>query len=118
MNQLSEFQIVYATCDQIYKAEEISRILLEKRLIACANIINNVKSLYWWNGAINESAEIIIIAKTKISLIQSVIDEIKSIHTSFTSDGAVQAAQFFIQGSGVVFLALKLHCVILVDKYF
>jgi hypothetical protein len=28
MNQLSEFQIVYATCDQIYKAEEISRILL------------------------------------------------------------------------------------------
>ncbi|MFN5538579.1 MAG: divalent-cation tolerance protein CutA [Candidatus Melainabacteria bacterium] len=80
MSQLSEFQIVYATCDQIYKAEEISRILLEKRLIACANIINNVKSLYWWNGSINESAEIIIIAKTKTSLIQSVIDEIKSIH--------------------------------------
>lgn len=54
--------LVYITCKSNKEAEKISRNLLEKKLIACANIFP-IKSMYWWENEIVEDNEHVIIAK-------------------------------------------------------
>ena len=38
--------------------------LLNQRLIACANVIDNVQSMYWWNNKITTDSESMVIIKT------------------------------------------------------
>jgi periplasmic divalent cation tolerance protein len=45
-------------------ASAVVRALLEERLIACGNMIPDVRSLYHWKGSIEESAEIQVLLKT------------------------------------------------------
>ena len=54
------FHIVYITASSREEAEKISRVLLEERLIACANIFDPVTSLYWWKGEIRKDAEALL----------------------------------------------------------
>ena len=61
-NEVMNMSLVYITCRDNSEAEKISRHLLERRLIACANILP-VKSLYWWDGRIVDENEVVIFAK-------------------------------------------------------
>ena len=54
--------LIYITCKDKVEAKKISKHLLEKRLIACANIFP-IESMYWWKGEIEEANESVIIAK-------------------------------------------------------
>lgn len=60
--------LVFIDCADKKEAEEISRKLLEKRLVACVNILTNpVRSLYFWppkSKYIEDADEIILLAKT------------------------------------------------------
>ena len=38
--------------------------LLKQRLIACANIIDNVQSMYWWKNKITTDSETMVMMKT------------------------------------------------------
>ena len=75
------FHIVYITASSREEAEKISRVLLEERLIACANIFDPVTSLYWWKGEIRKDAETLLIAKTKESLVDQLIERVKALHS-------------------------------------
>ena len=75
------FSIIYITAPNKEEAEKISRVLLEERLIACANIIDSITSLYWWKGEIQKSGEALLIAKTKESLIDQLIKRVKALHS-------------------------------------
>jgi periplasmic divalent cation tolerance protein len=46
------------------RAHELARALLEARLIGCANLIPAVRSLYWWQGAIQDDAEVVMLMET------------------------------------------------------
>jgi len=60
---------------------EIAQKLIEKRLIACCNIIDNITSLYTWNNKLNKDNEVLLIMKTKTQLYSQVEDEIKKLHS-------------------------------------
>ncbi len=55
--------LVYITCKDEEEAVKISKHLLEKRLIACSNM-HPIRSMYWWQGKIQDEKEVVIIAKT------------------------------------------------------
>jgi periplasmic divalent cation tolerance protein len=57
------FIIIYITYETKKDAEKTCRYLLEKRLVACANIYP-IKSMYWWKGEITDSDEYVSILKT------------------------------------------------------
>jgi periplasmic divalent cation tolerance protein len=40
-----------------------------------------MNSMYWWNGKIEDDNEAVIIAKTKGSLLNELITEVKSVHS-------------------------------------
>jgi len=60
--------------------ERISRTLVEERLAACASIIPHAKSIYWWEGKVEEAAEQLIMIKTRHELFRAVKDRILQLH--------------------------------------
>lgn len=72
--------LLYITCKDKREAEKISRHLLKKRLIACANIFP-IQSVYWWNRKIVKDSENVVIAKTKDKYFKRIIAEVKRIHS-------------------------------------
>jgi len=73
--------MVYITAESIEEAEIIGRNLVSRKLAACVNIIDNMKSIYHWEGKIESSKEIIIIAKTKNALVNELTEHVKNLHS-------------------------------------
>lgn len=61
-------------------AERLARKLLSERLIACANLLPGVKSLYWWQGKIERSAETLLVLKTPARNIKALMKRIPALH--------------------------------------
>ncbi|HLX60909.1 MAG TPA: divalent-cation tolerance protein CutA [Planctomycetota bacterium] len=73
-------RVVFVTAPE-KEAETIARKLLEERLIACANLLKGVQSLYWWEGKIGESAETLIVMKTPASKINALMKRVRELHS-------------------------------------
>jgi periplasmic divalent cation tolerance protein len=73
--------LIYVTAGDIEEARVIGKALVSERLAACVNIIDNINSMYWWQGEIQDDREVIVIAKTKESLVPELIEKVKSIHS-------------------------------------
>ena len=68
------------TCDSETEAQKISDVLIEKKLVACAQIFP-IQSKYWWDGAIQQKVEFFISSKTvssKTKEIETLICELHS----------------------------------------
>ncbi|MFC1994966.1 divalent-cation tolerance protein CutA [Chloroflexota bacterium] len=63
------------------EAQQISRLLLEQKKAACANIISGVHSLFWWGNKIDSAQESLLIVKTKASLLSEIIKLVKEAHS-------------------------------------
>ena len=62
---MSNYKLFYMTCKNKVEANKIAYALVKKDLVACANIIPNIKSYFKWNNKkINALKEIILIGKT------------------------------------------------------
>ena len=53
-----EFRVLYITAGSRDEAGKVGRALVESRLAACANIIDGMASIYWWQGKLTEDREI------------------------------------------------------------
>jgi periplasmic divalent cation tolerance protein len=75
------FYWVYVTTGDRDEATKIGREIVTARLAACANIIKGMRSIYWWGGAIEEADEVVLILKTRESLLPALIAKVKSLHS-------------------------------------
>ena len=73
--------IAITTTPSKNEAEKIAKTLLEERLIACANIIGPVQSLFWWQGKIDEAQEHLILMKTRKDLFSKLSEKVKALHS-------------------------------------
>jgi periplasmic divalent cation tolerance protein len=71
---------VITTVDSKETLERIGRHLLEKRLVACLQIIGPVRSVYWWKGQLEEAEEWIGIMKTRRGMYADAEKEIRALH--------------------------------------
>ena len=71
---------IYTTIDDIKTARRIAQTLTEEQLVACVNIIPNIESVYRWKGKIENSNEIVLIAKTIDQNVKKTIKRIKQLH--------------------------------------
>jgi periplasmic divalent cation tolerance protein len=62
------------------QAEKIARGLLEKRLVACINIIPGALSFYHWNKKLCRDSELILILKTTRSKVSALEKELHRLH--------------------------------------
>ena len=70
---------VYVTFPDLASANEISKKLLEKGLIACSNIVEG-RSIYNWEGKTIEEPEIYAFMKSQESRWEEIKAEIEQIH--------------------------------------
>jgi len=77
---MSDTRLVYSTFPTKEEALLAGRRLLEKRLIACANVLPGIHSLYRWEGTVQSADEVVMLAKTTATCMQAAIDEIKANH--------------------------------------
>ena len=71
---------VITTMDKREGLERMGRSLLERRLVACLQVVGPIKSLYWWKGSIEEAEEWMAVMKTRRELYGQVEKEIKALH--------------------------------------
>ena len=71
----------YITCPKKKEAHIIAGFLVKKKLVACANIINNVDSIFSWKGKVTNAKEIIIVGKTMNKNVQKIIKNVKKLHS-------------------------------------
>lgn len=78
---MSKFILVYVTCASFVEAKNIAKHLLEKKLIACANVFKEVSSFYEWQGQMQESSEAVVILKTEQGNFKELQLQIQKIHS-------------------------------------
>lgn len=64
--------MIYVTYPSEDDAKKISRSLVERRLVACANVVPAVQSLYWWDGKVQEDQEVAALYKTQAKNFEAV----------------------------------------------
>ena len=75
---------VYTTYPSIVEAERAGRVLVERRLCACVNILPGTVSYYWWQGAIERGDEVVMLIKTRAGLAEDVRAAVKQMHSYST----------------------------------
>lgn len=75
------YSIIYITTSNSEESEKIAKTLLKEKIVACANIIPQMNSFYWWEGKIEEDEESILILKTRKDHLDRVITRVKEIHS-------------------------------------
>ncbi|MDQ7821954.1 MAG: divalent-cation tolerance protein CutA [Candidatus Eremiobacteraeota bacterium] len=78
---MEEYYAGYVTCSSKEEGRKIAQAVVEKHYAACVNIIPAVESIYWWEGAMENSVEVMLIIKTKAAAIPALIKEVKSLHS-------------------------------------
>ena len=61
-------------------AEEVVRVLLDERLVACGNILPGAVSLYRWGGEVQRDDEALVILKTLRRLVPRVLERAEELH--------------------------------------
>ncbi|XP_028829352.1 protein CutA homolog [Denticeps clupeoides] len=72
--------IMLINCPTEQTAKDIGRALMEKRMVACVNILPRAATMYYWKGEIQEATEILLLLRTRSSKIQKLTEYIMSIH--------------------------------------
>lgn len=72
--------VLYVTTPSPDVAKKLARGLLEEKLIACANLVPKITSIYTWKDKIEEDEETLMIIKSKTHLVDSITTFVKSNH--------------------------------------
>jgi periplasmic divalent cation tolerance protein len=74
-------RVVYITCRDESEALQIGRAVVESRLAACANVFPAIKSVYWWEGALVEDKECVLVLKSRSGLMDALVAQVKELHS-------------------------------------
>ena len=72
---------VYAVFANADEARTIARTVVEERLAACANLLAPCRSIYRWQGAIEEAEEVPVLFKTEAGRAEALIARIAALHS-------------------------------------
>jgi periplasmic divalent cation tolerance protein len=72
---------IYMTAGTKAEAQKIGKALVESRLAACVNILDNMQSIYRWEEKLQQDSEVVLIAKTTGARVPQLIDKVKSLHS-------------------------------------
>ena len=73
--------VVLITAKNAREGARIARHLLDKRLIACANLVPQVRSLYRWQGKLADEKECWMILKSTRELFPEIQAEVEKLHS-------------------------------------
>jgi periplasmic divalent cation tolerance protein len=72
--------VVLSTFDSEEDAVRVGRTLVERRLVACVNVTGGVRSIYWWEGKVDDAAEVLAVMKTRRDRLPELLPELAALH--------------------------------------
>jgi periplasmic divalent cation tolerance protein len=73
--------VCLVTAASLEEAHRIARALVEERLAACVNVLPGVRSVYRWEGTVEEAEEILLVVKTVPERFDAMRDRVLSLHS-------------------------------------
>ena len=73
--------VVFVTASTEEEATRICRAVVEEGLVACANIIPHIRSIYLWKGEICDEGEVLIIMKTRKERWKAIEKRVQELHS-------------------------------------
>ncbi len=73
--------VVLVTASSADEAARLARALVDERLAACVNIIPGLRSIYRWQGQVEDAAEVLLIIKTGHHLLAALTDRVRVLHS-------------------------------------
>jgi periplasmic divalent cation tolerance protein len=72
---------VYVTASSREEALGIGRKIVGERLAACANVLDAMSSIYWWQDRLMEEGEASLILKTTDAQLPQLIQRVRELHS-------------------------------------
>ncbi len=76
-----DFVVVLVTAGDAGEAARIGRTLVEERLAACANVVGPIRSVYRWQGAVEEAAEHLLLVKARADDLPALEARVRALHS-------------------------------------
>ena len=73
--------IVYIICGSTGQARDIARSVVIENLAACGNIVDGMRSIYCWEGELQEEDEVLLILKTRRDLVDTLSARVRELHS-------------------------------------
>ncbi len=84
MNKKAEnpgYIVVHVAVKDIEEGRKIAKSVVKRRLATCVNIIPEIESYFWWKDKLDTAKEVMLIIKTKESLLPELTKAIKKLHS-------------------------------------
>ena len=73
--------VVFVTAPSQEEAVSIGRSLVGEGLVACANLVPGMRSLYMWKGELCDEGEVLMLMKSRRGLLTKIVDRVKALHS-------------------------------------
>ena len=77
---MTETVVVLVTAPSAEKAAEIARTLVEEKLAACGSVVPAVRSIYRWEGRVQDETEALLVLKAPRKRLQELADRVVELH--------------------------------------
>ena len=77
---MSERLVVLMTAGSQEEADKIANALVTEMLAACVNVVPGVESHYWWEGAIQNESESLLVIKTTANKVEELTAALPEIY--------------------------------------
>jgi periplasmic divalent cation tolerance protein len=78
--------VVLVTAPNREEAARLAEMLVGARLAACVQILPEMESVYWWDGAVRREPEHLLIVKTTAGRFATLEREVRALHSYETPE--------------------------------
>ncbi len=72
--------LVFCSCPDPATAQRLATTLVEARLAACVSVLPPMRSVYRWQGEVEQADEVLLLAKTPAERVPALVDRLRSLH--------------------------------------
>jgi periplasmic divalent cation tolerance protein len=73
--------LVLVTAANADEAHRLAQALVDARLAACVNILPGLRSLYWWQGRVEDATEVLLLVKSVRACLDALTAQVKALHS-------------------------------------
>lgn len=73
--------IVFITAKDQEQADKIAEKLVTDKLVACANVVPGIRSIFRWEGKLDRAEEVLLILKSRRRHFSAIVKAVKALHS-------------------------------------